>query len=55
MYSKDRTIAGTIMMPFYTAGYEGFDINYPYDWKIAEELISTGQAILPSINELPYI
>src|SRR5207249_527532 len=34
-----RTIAGQVMTPFFTQGYEGFDINHPRDWILAEELI----------------
>jgi N-acylneuraminate cytidylyltransferase len=37
-------------MPFLTQEYEGFDVNRPYDWKLAEELIGTHQAKLPEIN-----
>jgi N-acylneuraminate cytidylyltransferase len=36
-------------MPFLTQGYEGFDVNRPYDWGLAEELVKTGQAKLPEI------
>ncbi len=45
-----RTIAGDIVVPFFTEGYEGFDVNRPYDWEYAEELIRTGQARLPIIQ-----
>ncbi len=31
-------ISGEKIMPFYTTGYEGFDINNEIDWKIAEEI-----------------
>lgn len=46
---EERTISGTVIMPFFTQGYEGFDVNRPYDWQLAEELIRTGQATLPEI------
>jgi len=46
---EDRTIAGKIVMPFFTAGYEGFDLNHTYDWRFAEELIQSGEARLPEI------
>lgn len=45
-----HTIAGEVIMPFLTQGVEGFDVNRHYDWKLAEELIGTGQAKLPEIN-----
>ena len=47
---EDRTIAGEVLMPFLTEGYEGFDVNHPYDWQLAEELVRTGQARLPEIK-----
>jgi len=46
---EGRTIAGNVVMPFLTRGYEGFDVNRPYDWQLAEELVRTGQARLPEI------
>lgn len=46
---QGRTIAGEVIMPFFTQGYEGFDVNRPYDWALAEELVRTGQARLPEI------
>jgi N-acylneuraminate cytidylyltransferase len=47
---EGRTIAGNVVMPFFTENYEGFDVNHPYDWKLAEELVQTGQAKLPEIK-----
>lgn len=47
---EGSTIAGEVVMPFYTEGYEGFDVNRPYDWQLAEELLKTGQAKLPEIT-----
>jgi len=46
---EGRTITGDVVMPFLTQGYEGFDVNRPYDWGLAEELVKTGQAKLPEI------
>jgi N-acylneuraminate cytidylyltransferase len=51
---EDRTIAGNVLMPFLTEGYEGFDVNHPFDWELAEKLISNGEATLPSITRAPY-
>lgn len=45
-----RSIAGEVVVPFFTQGFEGFDINRPYDWQLAEDLIQNGQAQLPEIN-----
>ena len=51
---EERTIAGNVLMPFFTQGYEGFDLNIDYDWNIAEQLVRGGQARLPSIPQPPY-
>jgi N-acylneuraminate cytidylyltransferase len=45
-----RSIAGDKIMPFITEGYEGFDINQPYDWEYASYLIENKLAQLPPIN-----
>jgi N-acylneuraminate cytidylyltransferase len=47
---EQRTIAGDVLVPFVTEGYEGFDINDPHDWMIAERLIADGTATLPPIR-----
>jgi N-acylneuraminate cytidylyltransferase len=49
-----RTIAGDVLMPFFTRAYEGFDLNSDYDWNIAEQLVRNGKARLPSITQPPY-
>ena len=51
---QGRTIAGTVLTPFFTEEYEGFDINDPYDWQLAETLVLSGQAPLPHIPQAPY-
>lgn len=51
---EGRTIAGNVLMPFLTKEHEGFDVNQPYDWRLAEELVQTGQAVLPPISRIPY-
>ena len=50
-----RTIAGDVIMPFVTEGHEGFDINDPYDWMVAERLIADGAAVLPSVPQPSYL
>jgi N-acylneuraminate cytidylyltransferase len=52
---QERTIAGTVLMPFLTEGYEGFDVNYPYDWTLAEHLVFNGDAQLPALSKSPYL
>ena len=51
---EGRTISGHALMPFLTHGYEGFDVNQPYDWRLAEELVQTGQAKLPVVSQESY-
>lgn len=47
-----RTIAGDVVMPFFTEGYEGFDVNHPYDWELAERLVANEEAQLPKVEEV---
>jgi CMP-N,N'-diacetyllegionaminic acid synthase len=49
-----RTIAGDTVVPFLTEGYEGFDINDPYDWMVAERLIADGAAQLPGVPQSSF-
>jgi CMP-N,N'-diacetyllegionaminic acid synthase len=51
---EEHTIAGSVVMPFFTTEYEGFDVNQPYDWHYAEELVHSGQARLPVVPQSPY-
>ncbi|MBI3048989.1 MAG: acylneuraminate cytidylyltransferase family protein [Acidobacteria bacterium] len=49
-----RTIAGDVLVPFFTEGYEGFDINDRHDWIVAERLIAEGEVVLPPVPQAPY-
>ena len=49
-----RTIAGDVLVPFVTEGYEGFDINDPTDWMVAERLLADGGVTLPPVSQPPY-
>lgn len=49
-----RTIAGRVLMPFFTQGHEGFDVNHPDDWERAETLVRRGDAVLPAVSQAPY-
>jgi CMP-N-acetylneuraminic acid synthetase len=51
---ENRTIAGDVLMPFVTEGYEGFDINDAHDWMIAERLLAEGAVSLPPVAREPY-
>ena len=52
--SQRRSIAGDVMVPFLTEGHEGFDINDPHDWMIAERLVADGTVTLPLVRQSPY-
>jgi CMP-N,N'-diacetyllegionaminic acid synthase len=49
-----RTIAGDVLVPFLTEGYEGFDINDATDWMIAERLLADRAVQLPSVAQVPF-
>jgi CMP-N,N'-diacetyllegionaminic acid synthase len=51
---EDKTIAGNVLIPFFTIDYEGFDVNSNYDWNLAEYLVKTNQAQLPAVSQDPY-
>jgi CMP-N,N'-diacetyllegionaminic acid synthase len=51
---EGRTIAGNVLVPFLTGGYEGFDINNAHDWNLAERLIADGEVALPPVPQIPY-
>jgi len=51
---EDHTIAGNVIMPFFTTDYEGFDVNNEYDWQLAEHLVQKGDARLPHISQPAY-
>ena len=50
----ERTIAGNVLMPFLTRDSEGFDVNKPYDWNLAEHMVKTHLAKLPGVLQPPY-
>jgi CMP-N,N'-diacetyllegionaminic acid synthase len=49
-----RTIAGDVLVPFITEGHEGFDINGPYDWWLAERLLEEGAVTMTAVPQEPY-
>lgn len=52
--AEHGNIAGQAIVPFFTRDYEGFDINDPLDWKLAEWLVEEGEARLPEVGRPPY-
>ena len=51
---EQRTIAGGVVLPFLTEGSEGFDINDPDDWLLAEQRLARGALSLPPVAATPY-
>ena len=51
---EGRTIAGAVLMPFFADGFDGFDINDPRDWRLAEELVRTGEARPARVSHPPF-
>ncbi len=48
------SIAGSKLVPFFTEGDEGLDINNEQDWWYAQHLLDRGEASLPPIDRDPY-
>jgi CMP-N,N'-diacetyllegionaminic acid synthase len=42
------------MLPFFTEGDEGLDINRPEDWWYARHLLDRGSARLPVIDRTTF-
>lgn len=51
---EQNSIAGETIIPFISQGFDGYDINDPEDWWMAERLLETGDAVLPKIDIKPY-
>lgn len=51
---EQNSIAGEAIIPFVSHGLEGFDINEPEDWLLAEHYLAKGEASLPAIHLPPY-
>jgi N-acylneuraminate cytidylyltransferase len=51
---ETHTIAGVNILPFLTEKLEGFDVNHPHDWDLAELLVARGEAVLPHVEEPIY-
>lgn len=49
-----NTIAGESIIPYISQGLEGFDINEPEDWLLAEHYLANGQVRLPDIWHTPF-
>ena len=51
---EENTIAGNVLMPFFTKNFEGFDVNSEYDWQLAEHMVQKGEAKLPNVSQPAY-
>jgi CMP-N,N'-diacetyllegionaminic acid synthase len=51
---EQKTIAGDVLVPFLTEEYEGFDINDPADWLVAERLLAEAKVPLAPIAQAPF-
>lgn len=51
---ESGSIAGEAIIPFVSQGLEGFDINEPEDWLLAEHYLAKGEARLPGIKRSIY-
>ncbi len=48
------TREGNVVAPFFTEGYEGFNVDDEEDWERAEQLVASGRATLPAVGQPPY-
>lgn len=51
---EGRTIAGEVVVPFFTDELEGFDVNDPADWREAERLVAEGAVRFPGPERAPF-
>lgn len=51
---QQHSIAGSEIAAFMTEDLEGFDINHPEDWDLAELLLARGEATLPSVSQQQF-
>jgi CMP-N,N'-diacetyllegionaminic acid synthase len=52
--SDTGTREGRVVAPFFTEGYEGFNVDDEEDWERAERLVESGAAPLPRVGRPPY-
>lgn len=52
---QSGSIAGEAIVPFVSEGFEGFDVNDPEDWVLAEHYLGTGEATLPAVDQPAYV
>jgi CMP-N-acetylneuraminic acid synthetase len=52
--TETGTREGRVVTPFFTEGYEGFNVDDEDDWERAEGLVASGRAALPAVGPPPY-
>ena len=54
--SQTGTREGRVVAPFFTSGYEGFNVDDEEDWERAKALVASGAATLPRVERVrpPY-
>jgi N-acylneuraminate cytidylyltransferase len=52
--SDTGTREGRVVAPFFTDGYEGFNVDDEEDWERAERLLAEGAAALPEVARAAY-
>ena len=48
--SQTGTREGRVVAPFFTSGYEGFNVDDEEDWERAKALVRSGAAVLPTVH-----
>lgn len=48
---ETNTIAGELVVPFFTSAEEGTDVNNEMDWAMAVAKVESGEATLPDVRE----
>jgi N-acylneuraminate cytidylyltransferase len=48
--SQTGTREGRVVAPFFTTGYEGFNVDDEEDWERAKALVASGAATLPKVE-----
>jgi len=52
--SETGTREGRVVAPFFTDGYEGFNVDDEEDWERAERLLESGSASVPAVGRASY-
>jgi hypothetical protein len=52
--TETGTREGRVVAPFFTEGYEGFNVDDEDDWERAKVLVASGAAKLPEVGPGRY-